>query len=209
MDRRWQDLHQLAHRQRGHITTRQAEDVGLTRAALHYHLAEGNIVRRARGVYRLTIIPPSENEREAVLILWSADRSGRPQATLSHETALRHYGLSDAFPSKLHLTVPTSFRKRPPGDVTLHRADLADEDVRREDVLRFTTPARTILDLARDDYPVEQLQDAYGQAVQRGMIRRHALQGPDPRALDAYLERLPSHARDPLRARMRWISQGP
>lgn len=121
-------------------------------------------------------------------MLWTRLESG---VAFSHETALRHFDLSDAFPSKYHLTVPPGFRTKPPADVILHQAELADADVHREDILRFTTPVRTILDLLWDDFPMEQIQLAYAQGVARGLIRRHEL-GPDSQLVQTYFE----HASD-------------
>lgn len=183
MDSRWRHLQDLAIRQHGHFTTQQAEQAGLTRPALQYRLSQGFIERPERGIYRFVAYPPSEHEREAVLMLWT---HLEPRAAFSHETSLRHFELGDAFPSKYHLSVPKGFRRRPPADVTLHEADLSNEDVHREGVLRYTTPTRTILDLLRDDHPMEQLQHAYAQAVRRGLIRRRALD-PNSRIVRAYL----------------------
>lgn len=188
MESRWRHLQDLAIRQHGHFTTRQAEDAGLTRPALHYRLAQGFIERPERGIYRFTAYPPNEHEREAVLMLWTQLETGM---AFSHETSLRHFELGDAFPSKYHLSVPKGFRRRPPADVTLHEADLSSEDVHRENVLRYTTPTRTILDLLRDEYPMEQLQHTCAQAVRRGLIRRRALE-PGSRIVKAYLVRGPN-----------------
>lgn len=175
MDPRWRALHYLAHRQHGYITTQQAEQHGLTRPTLHYHLHAGTIERHERGIYRMATYPPSDEEREAVLMLWSRNRAGVPQATLSHETALLHFELGDAFPEKIHLTVPPTFRKPQPDDVRLHKAPLTAEDIHHEHILRFTTPLRTLLDLIRDDYPDDAAQEAIAQALDRGLIRRRTI----------------------------------
>jgi predicted transcriptional regulator of viral defense system len=181
---RWRKLQDLAMRQHGYFTTRQAEDAGLTRPALHYQFKQGFVTRPQRGIYRFAAYPPTELEREAVLMLWSRLESA---VAFSHETALRHFNLSDVFPSKYHLTVPPGFRMRPPTDVILHKSVLTEGHVHQEDVLRFTTPARTILDLVRDDYPMEQIQLAYEQGVERGLIRRREL-SPNSQLVQTYLE---------------------
>lgn len=95
MAARWQRLQDLAIRQRGHFTTAQAEAQALTRAALHYQLREGRLTRPERRVYRFTAYPSTANEREAVIMLWSRLD---PVIALSHETALKHFELGDAFP---------------------------------------------------------------------------------------------------------------
>lgn len=167
-------------RQQGHVATRQVEAAGLTRPALHYQVRAGLLEPVARGVYRFTTFPPTDREREAAVLLWAGADQG-VAAAFSHETALRRYDLTDAFPEKLHLTVPRNFRKRAPGDVVLHRAELGAEDVRRDDLLAYTTPARTFLDLLAVGFPVEPLRAAYREAVDRGLVRRGALERDEAR----------------------------
>ena len=204
MDSRWRQLQELAIRQHGHFTTSQAEAGGLTRPAIHYQLQEGRLERPERGVYRFTAYPPTDHEREAVLMLWSRLD---PAVAFSHETALRHFDLGDTFPEKLHLTVPPSFRMRPLPDVTLHKAQLAPNELHVEGILRFTDPTRTLLDLAHDGYPLEQLQLAYEQALSRGLIRRRAL-APDSERLAAYLELIPRTRHPELKRRLAWTTEG-
>jgi predicted transcriptional regulator of viral defense system len=204
VDSRWRQLNNLAKRQYGHFTTRQAEDAGLTRPALHYQLKEGLVTRPERGVYRFTTFPPSDYEREAILILWSRRKKG---VALSHETALSHFELGDVFPSKYHLTVPKGFRMKPPRDVILHKTELDPKDVHEEDVLRYTTPTRTILDLVKDDYPVEQLQAAYKQALSKGLVRRQALSVNSHQVL-RYLKHLPLSRQAELVDRLIWVTGG-
>lgn len=193
MDDRWNTLYDLAHEQRGHFTSRQAEQLGYARSTLHHHQQRGRIERVLWGVYRLRNYPPTEREREAALTLWSADRDGIPQAVVSHETALAYYELSDAFPRKIHLSVPRDFRKRPPDDVVLHKVDLNPEDMRREGLLRITTPLRTLQDLALERFPTQLLVQALEEARDRGLIRQRDLsnsiggEGPHTDALHEVL----------------------
>lgn len=146
----WKRLQDLAIRQHGHFTIGQAEAVGLTRPAVHYQFNEGRIIRPERGVCRFAVNPPTDWQREAVLMLWSPLDAA---ITFSHETALPHLDLGDAFPAKYHLTVSGTFRMRPPQDITLHKAGLKASEVPQEDILRFTNPTRTLLDLAHDGLP--------------------------------------------------------
>lgn len=171
MDERWNDIYDLAEAQHGHFTTKQAEMLGFARSTLHHHLQEGRIRRVAWGIYRLRNYPPSEFEQEAVLMLWSADRDGEPQAVISHETALAHFDLSDVLPAKIHLTVPASFRKQPPSHVELHKAELPEGDVRQEGLLRYTTPIRTLLDLLDASFSAELLVRSLAEGLERGWIR--------------------------------------
>lgn len=171
MNSRWNTLYDLAERQHGHFTTHQAEQLGYARSTLHHHHRRGTIERILWGVYRLRNYPPSDHEREAALTLWSADSDGVPQAVMSHQTALAHFELSDAMPYKIHLTVPKGFRKRAPDDVVLHKAELEAGDIHEQDLLRYTTPLRTLRDLAGEHFPTELLLQALEEALERGLLR--------------------------------------
>jgi hypothetical protein len=74
----------------------------------------------------------------------------RPNAhgVISHESALAIYGLSNASPAKVHVTLPTEFRIRRavPKRLALHYADLAPKDVQRVEGVPVTTATRAIRD---------------------------------------------------------------
>src|SRR5690625_7868463 len=103
MEPRWRQLQELAIRQHAHFTTSQAEAAGLTRPAIHYQLREGRLEQPERAVYRFTAYPPTDHEREAVLMLWSRLD---PAVAFSHESGLSRFDLGDSFPDRSHLTVP-------------------------------------------------------------------------------------------------------
>lgn len=206
MDPRWRHLHDLAMRQRGHVATRQVEAAGLSRPALRYQVRAGLLEPILRGVYRFTTFPPGDREREAAILLWAGADVGVPVA-FGHETALQRYELDDTFPEKLHLIVPLVFRRRPPDDVVLHRGDLAGHDVRREDLLAYTTPERTVLDLVESDFPLEALREAHREAIHRGLVRRGAL-ARDGAEVVAYVERLPASRIERFRERLERLSEG-
>jgi predicted transcriptional regulator of viral defense system len=174
--------------QRGHVATRQVEAAGLTRPALRYQVRVGLLEPVLRGVYRFTTFPPSDREREAAVLLWAGADVGVAVA-FGHETALQRYDLGDAFPAKLHLTVPIGFRRRPPADTVLRYAELAMEDVVREDLLAYTTLLRTLLDLLEAGFPLASLQETFLEALDRGLVRRGAL-APDGPHVAKFLERL-------------------
>lgn len=141
-------LYEIAERQSGYFTAAQALEVGYSYAAQHYHHKTGNWLRDGWGIYRLARFPYAPGEQLVRLMLWSRDRAGVTQATVSHETALQAYDLSDVLPADTHLTVPNDFRKHPPDGVVLHHANLPKGDLRERDGYRITTPLRTLLDVA-------------------------------------------------------------
>lgn len=169
-------LFEVADRQAGYFTARQALEVGYGYPLQHYHRERGHWVPVGHGLFRLRRYPEGENEQLTRLWLWSRSQEGEPQAVASHETALALWGLSDLMPERVHLSVPRGFRKRPPAEVVLHKADLAGSDVEERDGLPVTTPLRTLLDVAADRrMSPEHLESATREAVERGLVRRKRL----------------------------------
>ncbi|WP_181813422.1 type IV toxin-antitoxin system AbiEi family antitoxin domain-containing protein [Gaiella occulta] len=166
---RWEILGRVAESQAGYVTTAQAEQAGFHRNALRHHAREGGRLERAgRGLYRLRFYPSSPFDHVAAA--WVL--AGREIAVVSHESALELYELSDAVPSKIHLTLPRRYRHRAaPVGVHFHypREPLADGDVRRVHGLPTTSPERTILDALEAGTQHEQIEMAVRQAVDRAL----------------------------------------
>lgn len=170
-------LFEVADRQAGYFTARQAREAGYEYRLQHYHRERGNWLPVGHGLYRLRQYPDVEDEELVRLSLWSRDRGGRPQAVVSHETALRLHELTDLMPDRVHLSVPKGFRKEPPKGVVLHKVRLEDGDVEDRRGYRVTTPLRTILDIARSPrVSPEHLEAAVAGALERGLVRRKRLQ---------------------------------
>ena len=188
-------LFEVAGRQTGYFTAGQALEAGYDYPLQHYHRKRGHWTQVGRGLFRLNRYPEGENEDLVRLYLWSRNREGNPQAVVSHETALRLYGLSDLMPGKLHLSVPRGFRKRSPRGVVLHKQDLTDGDVEEWTGFRVTTPLKTILDVARSrEISPEHLASAVREAVARGLFRRKRLREELSRREDDERCRIASNA---------------
>ncbi len=169
-------LYAVATTQGGYFTAKQAGAAGYGIRHLDYHTKRGNFERVSHGLYRLPTIPLSEHDDLIRLSLWSRDRSGRPQAVASHDTALELHQLSDVLPTKIHLTVPRSFRKALPAGTVLHKASLEARDIQEWTGFRVTSPQRTLLDVAAgQSISKEQLDRAVQEAVERGLVRRSYL----------------------------------
>ena len=126
-----QRLFELAQQNQGFFTTKQAKAAGFAENTHPYHVQAGNWIREHRGIYRLAQFPPSDRPDLALWSLWSRNRKEEIEGVYSHQTALSLHELSDLNPAKLHMTVPTHFRRnsRVPGIVVLHFADLPATDV--------------------------------------------------------------------------------
>jgi hypothetical protein len=171
-------LFEIAEGQQGFFTAKQAKAVGFAENTHPYHVQVGNWIREHRGIYRLALFPPADHPDLMKWALWSKNRDEVMEGVYSHQTALSLYELSDLNPAKLHMTVPTHFRRNSdiPAILVLHYADLADEDVQTSQGFKYTRPLRTILDLIEAD-SVERtfLRQALRQALHRGLITRSAL----------------------------------
>lgn len=166
----------LAQGQGGYFTAKQAAEVGYNYPHLDYHLRAKNFERAGHGIYRLPEIPTNEHDDLIRLSFWSRDRSDLTQAVASHHTALALHSLSDLLPSKIHVTVPTTFRKKAPKGVVLHRMSLAKNDTEEREGFKVTTPLRTLIDASLDQtLSEEHLAEAVKEALERGLVRKPAL----------------------------------
>src|SRR5207244_695548 len=102
-------------------------------------------------------------------------RDGAVPGVYSHDTALAYYELSDVNPSKLHMTVPRSFRRnaKTPRVLILYRMDLAKSDIAAGPGYSVTTPLRTLRDIIEGgQLGFELVEQAIRQAISRGLVSR-------------------------------------
>lgn len=175
----FKELSDVAKLQSGYFTSKQAQEAGYDYYLQSYHVKAGNWERAARGIYRFADFPILENDQYVLWYLWSRDRNDRPQGVYSHETALSIYELSDASPSKLHITVPLSFRRNSkiPDILILHYDTMDKEDIEFMQGFAVTNPMRTILDLAKTGFVSRDiLAQAITEGCQRGLLLRSKIQ---------------------------------
>jgi hypothetical protein len=172
-------LFEIADQQQGYFTAKQAKAAGFAENTHPYHVKAGNWVRDHRGIYRLALYPWTDRPDLALWALWSRNRNEEIEGVYSHHTVLSFYDLSDLNPAKLHMTVPTHFRRNSeiPGILVLHYADLPDSDVETAQGFKLTRPLRAILDLIEAG-TVERnfIRQAVTQAVDRGLITRQRIE---------------------------------
>jgi len=190
-------LFEFVEQQQGFFTAKQAKAAGFAENTHPYHVQAGNWIREYRGIYRLVLFPAADRPDLVLWALWSRNRNEEVEGVYSHQTALSLYDLSDLNPAKLHMTVPTDFRRNSeiPGILVLHYADLPDGDVKTVQGFKFTRPLRTILDLIEAG-TVEQrfIRQALRQAVDRGLITRQQIRdarmsGPVHKMVEEVLRR--------------------
>ncbi len=138
-------LYELAEPQAGYFTTAQAGAVGVSKQELYYLRKRGDLRKVAHGIQRIVRFPTTKHEDVMVACLWAG-----PEAVASHATAMVAYGIGEAMPSVIHVTVPHRFRGRR-RSVLVHRVPLSDKEVTHRDGIPVTSPLRTIADVAEGD----------------------------------------------------------
>lgn len=163
-------LFEIADRQQGYFTAKQAQECGVSRAHFHRKLQSGEWIKDLRGIYHLAQYPLFERPELALWTLWSQNKAGQPQGVWSHETALDIHNLCDIMPSKMHMTVPPGFRRATqiPKNLTLYYGALAETDIENRQGYRITTPLRTLIDVIEAKNIA---QDQIGQAIREGLRR--------------------------------------
>jgi predicted transcriptional regulator of viral defense system len=135
-------LADLAAENYGYLTTEEVEKEGIDPHRLLELARRGQLERRARGLYRLPLIPPTPVDAYREATLWPRGSQG----VISHATALDLYELGDANPAKIHLTLPRAHRPRReiPSQYILHHEDLRPGDVRLHEGIPVVSPAKAI-----------------------------------------------------------------
>ncbi len=166
---KWDQLFDLATTQDGYFTTKQATALGYSSQLLNHHVKAKRLLRPHRGIYRIVHFPLGDRDELVIEWLWS-DREG----VFSHETALELHELSDLMPTHIHLSLPTTSkrRRRPRDRVTVYYADVPITDRSWIANVPATTPRRTLIDCAMAGLQPEFLQQAAEQALRRGLIAR-------------------------------------
>ncbi|MBP9708660.1 MAG: hypothetical protein KBD78_13560 [Oligoflexales bacterium] len=170
------ELRELANNQGGYFTARQADALGFPSRKAKRFLDSGEWVREMTGIYRLAAVPLQDPGRDEnhLWLLWSIGRKAtKPRAALAYETVLSVYALSDLMPSKVHLSVPKSFKVfKLPKQLVLHREERPDSDITMFEGLRVIKLLQTIIDLLREGrVSREHIEKGFIEGIKKGYIR--------------------------------------
>jgi predicted transcriptional regulator of viral defense system len=172
---RMDELIAIAEENDGLLTSKQARNAGILDSVLVRLAQRGRLERTARGVYRIAHFPQSRFSQYREALLWAEANRGseEPDVALSHETALALYGISDANPQLVHITVPKAVRLRRerPKWIAVHHDDLHPIDVTMHEGLAVTTVARTIRDVLDTTGRSDLARQAVADATRTGFIR--------------------------------------
>lgn len=163
-------LLEVAQKQGGYFTSGQALKAGYSYRLQSYHKEQKHWKEIDTGLYKLTSFAASEYDDLIRWSLWSRDKKGNPQAIISHESALVVHELGDVMPAKVHITVPSKFRKEIPDGVIYHKGNIKPEEIETRDDFSVTTPIKTIIDVA-EGIGLEQLEQVVRDGLDTGLIR--------------------------------------
>ncbi len=186
-------LFEVADRQQGFFSSQQAEECGYVRANFHRFLKSGEWIKEVRGIYRLARYPIQERAELILWSLWSRSKKGEPQGVWSHETALDIHELTDIMPTKMHMTVPKSFRKsqKIPEVLVLHHANLSEDEIEERRGYKVTTPMRTLADvITTESVAIDQIEIGIKDALKRGLISKRQIQSQTryPQVMHFFME---------------------
>jgi len=152
----------------GYVTTDEAEAADINPHRLLELAHRGQLERRGTGLYRVPLIPPTELDPYREATLWPRGA----EAVISHDTALDVYGLGDANPAKIHITVPLAHRPRRqlPAQYRLHREDLREEEVTLYEGIPIVTATKAIRQARRLGPAL--LRQAIEDGERRGLVSR-------------------------------------
>ena len=169
-------VYRIAEPQNGYLSSAQARAEGIQRDTITKMVTRGDLERVSHGVYRIARYPVTPNAQYLEAMLW-------PQrgviGTISHQSALAFHGLSDVSPSKVHITIPLTYRvrRRVPRHLVVHHGILGPADVDVLDGVRVTTPTRSILDAHADHLGWALIRQAIADGVRSGKVRREDAAG--------------------------------
>jgi predicted transcriptional regulator of viral defense system len=167
------ELYKIAEEQDGLFTSKEARSLGIQDSVLVRLAQRGRLERVSRGVYRIAHYPVDKFAQYREAVLWAqASHHGPECIALSHETALLLYGISDLNPSRVHLTVPKSarFRREYPAWVTIHWADLTENEIGLHEGIPVTSVSRSILDVLSTTHRTDVARQAITEALRDGLL---------------------------------------
>jgi predicted transcriptional regulator of viral defense system len=169
---RMDELFALAEENDGLFTSRQAREMGIKDSVLVRLAQRGRLERTARGVYRVAHYPADRFAQYREAVLWAQASQGPERIALSHETALLLYGISDANPAGVHLTVPkvARLRRATPGWIVIHKEDLAPQELAEYEGMPITSVERTLLDILTTSHRIDFVRRAITEARRDGFL---------------------------------------
>ncbi len=96
------------------------------------------------------------------------------RGTISHDSALELYGMSDVNPAKIHVTVPAAYRTHRdiPSLYVLHHEEIPPADQRSFEGVPVVSAAKAVREAHAQHMRRSLLKQAIDDGVQSGWLRR-------------------------------------
>jgi predicted transcriptional regulator of viral defense system len=169
-------LRELASEHGGYFLAAEASERGTPRPLIVQLANRQRIERVSRGLYRFVSWPPDPARQYHEATLWARAQRGLRYAIVSHQSALELYGLTDANPSTVHVTIPpgTRIRRDVPKWITFHWASVPPGDQSIECGVDVASARRAIEDTATV-LGSDGVHQAVAQARQKNLLREDEL----------------------------------
>lgn len=141
---RSEQLQEIASRQEGYFTAKQAIECGFPKNVHTYQSKRDNWQRVAKGLYSLPGYAQSNRSEWVRWLLWSRNNNEEIQGALCKESALEYYGLLENGEQVTHMSVPHDLRKRGADEKVLRLYHQPEQPVHNEGVLRVVSLERTL-----------------------------------------------------------------
>jgi predicted transcriptional regulator of viral defense system len=163
----YRELVSRAADQHGLLTPADATALGIDATQLRILAHRGVLEHVARGVYRVPELPTTALTPLLQAVLWVGH-----DAVVSHESTLVAYGLGDFNPSRVHLTVPASYRLRreAPRWLQLWRADIPPAERSTIEGVPVTTPERALREVIETGSDPAMVRQAIARARREGLL---------------------------------------
>ena len=156
----------LGRRQDGVFASEQLYALGVSDDRLALLVAQGRLRRRYRAVYVDALTTPTPRAE-----LLAAQLALGPTAFLSHRTAAALHGLRPLNVRAIEVTVVAGHTPRRSGLTVRQTVDAPDpSEVRTRGLLRFSSPARMIIELAPRESRTE-LERLLGELARRRLLQ--------------------------------------
>ena len=174
-------LREVALDQYGFITAAQASEAGVSSASLGMMVHRGRLEKSARALYRVPQTPATQYDAFMKAVLWT----GFEETSLSHDSALDAWEISDILPDQIHVTVSARRRivREVPRGYVIHREDLPPDQVTWWQGIPTVTPAAAIRQCLESGVPTYLIR----QAIERS-ARTGAVLAPDRESLTRLME---------------------
>jgi prepilin-type N-terminal cleavage/methylation domain-containing protein/prepilin-type processing-associated H-X9-DG protein len=163
-------LEQLAAKQFGYFTAKQAVSVGYVDRNHSYHLKNGNWEYIDRGLFRL----PGYTDSAASLCcrwsLWSRNNAGEAQVVIGYDTALYYYNIIETEPLFIDLIAEKSFKKQIPDCCAVHWRSFKDLGIKDLGCISLTSPLQALRDIKEENPERPDLPLLASKATECGLI---------------------------------------